>query len=279
MLWKKWILGLGVCMVLISAQAVTIAAGPTFEGFPVVMVLLNGSPVTSDAPAVNLNGRTMLPLRAIAEAAGMDIKWDGASNTATLTSRASIAIADALRAENAQLKADLDGTKAELASTQRALASARAELATADDPVAKPKLTVVAPFTQVVTRDNLVAVLRSDFSTFRSGGHQVRIKWNRNEFSDANSPLFDGVINTADYHDALGSSADLVNWVNSIALMVAKVHPEASVLIVYHDTFDRIPTTPYDSIDLTKDFRWSVTDYLVWSHIKDGEPETAWDRD
>ena len=51
-----------------------------------VSVNVNGQPLQSDVkPFVNADGRTMLPIRAIAEALGADVQWDAATNTATLT--------------------------------------------------------------------------------------------------------------------------------------------------------------------------------------------------
>lgn len=51
-----------------------------------VSVSVNGQPLQSDVkPFVNGDGRTMLPIRAIAEALGAQVQWDEASQTATLT--------------------------------------------------------------------------------------------------------------------------------------------------------------------------------------------------
>ena len=50
-------------------------------------MLVNGTEIKSDVPGVVLNGRTMLPARAIAEAAGMDVTWNENSFTASLTTK------------------------------------------------------------------------------------------------------------------------------------------------------------------------------------------------
>ncbi|MBR3941744.1 MAG: copper amine oxidase N-terminal domain-containing protein, partial [Clostridia bacterium] len=47
-----------------------------------VTVLFNGSPMQFDVPPVILNGRTMVPLRAIFEALDAEVSWDDASETA-----------------------------------------------------------------------------------------------------------------------------------------------------------------------------------------------------
>lgn len=52
-----------------------------FGGFRIVNVLVNGEKVIGDVPAVLLNGRTMVPLRFVAEALGAEIEWDSSSYT------------------------------------------------------------------------------------------------------------------------------------------------------------------------------------------------------
>ena len=41
-----------------------------------VTIFLDGREITSDVPPVIINGRTMVPLRAISEGMGMDVQWD-----------------------------------------------------------------------------------------------------------------------------------------------------------------------------------------------------------
>lgn len=50
-----------------------------------IEVILNGSYIAFDQPPVIVNDRTMVPLRAIAEALGASISWDGATSTITIT--------------------------------------------------------------------------------------------------------------------------------------------------------------------------------------------------
>ena len=45
----------------------------------------NGQAVTLDVPAKILSGRTMVPVRAIGEAFGADVRWDGATRTVYVT--------------------------------------------------------------------------------------------------------------------------------------------------------------------------------------------------
>lgn len=54
-------------------------------GRRVVTVVLNGETVTFDTPAYIENNRTMVPLRAVAEALGLEVTWDQTSATAWLS--------------------------------------------------------------------------------------------------------------------------------------------------------------------------------------------------
>ena len=45
----------------------------------------DGAPIALDVPATIMDGRTMVPARAIAEGFGVDVKWDAASRTVILT--------------------------------------------------------------------------------------------------------------------------------------------------------------------------------------------------
>lgn len=49
-----------------------------------VSVLVNGRPIACDVPPLLENGRTLVPLRALGEALGAEIGWDGSTETATL---------------------------------------------------------------------------------------------------------------------------------------------------------------------------------------------------
>ncbi|MDF2628297.1 MAG: hypothetical protein K0R39_2128 [Symbiobacteriaceae bacterium] len=89
---KRRIAGLLAACLLIGG---TVAwADNTFEGLPIVRVILNQQEVTNDVPAVLLGGRTMLPLRKIAELSGLTIdRWDGDTNTVYLGGGAAAPVA------------------------------------------------------------------------------------------------------------------------------------------------------------------------------------------
>ena len=52
---------------------------------PGIRVLLDGSPLSFDVAPQVINGRTLVPLRAIFEALGAEVEWVGATQTATAT--------------------------------------------------------------------------------------------------------------------------------------------------------------------------------------------------
>jgi len=56
----------------------------TFEGFPIVRVMVEGEEIQGDVPAINFNGRTMVPIRFVAEALGANVGWDDATQTASI---------------------------------------------------------------------------------------------------------------------------------------------------------------------------------------------------
>ncbi|MBX5464322.1 MAG: copper amine oxidase N-terminal domain-containing protein [Clostridia bacterium] len=56
----------------------------TYRGFPVAQVKVNGQTVTSDVPAIVVDGRTMVPLRFVVQALGGQVDWDQATRTASI---------------------------------------------------------------------------------------------------------------------------------------------------------------------------------------------------
>ena len=57
----------------------------TYNGLPIVIVVIDGKEVIGDVPSVILNGRAMVSLRSIMEALGAGVTWDAASETVTVT--------------------------------------------------------------------------------------------------------------------------------------------------------------------------------------------------
>lgn len=76
-----------LALAMAAGGALATASGPNgaFEGYPVVNVVVNGQPISSDVPAINFNGRTMVPVRFVSEALGAAVQWDGETWTAAVT--------------------------------------------------------------------------------------------------------------------------------------------------------------------------------------------------
>ena len=70
---KKFILG----TITGAAIASTVAIAATYTAAPATFkVLVNGKEFTSDPPAMVINDRTYLPLRAIGNALGVPVDWN-----------------------------------------------------------------------------------------------------------------------------------------------------------------------------------------------------------
>lgn len=101
---KRWGLWAGALALIVGLAGWTAAeAGDTFRGFPLVRVVLNGQEVVSDVPAVIMEGRTLLPLRKMAELTGLNVdRWDGESNTVYLSQSKAVAEDPALASVNGE---------------------------------------------------------------------------------------------------------------------------------------------------------------------------------
>lgn len=65
---RKFLAGL-IVGIIVASVSVGIAASE-------IRLIVNGKEVQSDVPAQIINGRTMIPARALAEALGATVKWD-----------------------------------------------------------------------------------------------------------------------------------------------------------------------------------------------------------
>ncbi|MCD8238421.1 MAG: copper amine oxidase N-terminal domain-containing protein [Clostridiales bacterium] len=80
------ILAAAMAMTAMSVNAAAEeAASEATESYPEVNVVISGSALESDQPAVIINDRTMVPIRAIGEALGVDFEWDGETKTVTFS--------------------------------------------------------------------------------------------------------------------------------------------------------------------------------------------------
>jgi branched-chain amino acid transport system substrate-binding protein len=73
-------------MILFLLITVVVAAESTnkYNGYNTVKVIVNNSELKTDVPAIIMDGRTLLPLRKVAEAVNGIVTWDAANRTASI---------------------------------------------------------------------------------------------------------------------------------------------------------------------------------------------------
>jgi len=84
---RRWPWVTAVVALLVGVSSAVWAAGETYKGYRVVTLMLGEKKVESDVPAIIFENRTLLPVRALTEALGNDVKWDGETYTATAIRR------------------------------------------------------------------------------------------------------------------------------------------------------------------------------------------------
>lgn len=81
----KRIISIVAAVAVISTGVVFAATiNGNYKGFPIANVTLNGQKVSSDVPGIIFDSRTLLPVRAVAEAMHSVIQWDQTSMTAKI---------------------------------------------------------------------------------------------------------------------------------------------------------------------------------------------------
>ena len=69
---------------LISGVVSASSINGEYNGNPIVKVYVNGSEIRPEVPAHIVDGTTMLPMRAVAEALGADVEWDQSTYAAQI---------------------------------------------------------------------------------------------------------------------------------------------------------------------------------------------------
>ena len=73
-----------VLALLVSGSSLVLAAN--YAGYPTVKVTIDGQAISSDVPAISVNGTTMVPLRAFAEAMGGTVNYAAETQTIDIQS-------------------------------------------------------------------------------------------------------------------------------------------------------------------------------------------------
>jgi hypothetical protein len=124
---KRSLIRIIIVILMLGLISPVWAADELYNGFQIVHVVVNGKPLTSDVPAVVMDGRTVLPLRAVAEATGLDVRWDPTSSTAYLTSKEVLSNSASLSSDNERLRSQLSQAQAENAKLASELVSVKAD--------------------------------------------------------------------------------------------------------------------------------------------------------
>jgi|GEM_PF-1467664 len=77
---RRFFVGLSICIAIGCLLAVSWA----YAAQPIKLIV-NGQEIQCEVPPQIINGRTMVPLRVLAEALGCQAQWDGNANAVTIT--------------------------------------------------------------------------------------------------------------------------------------------------------------------------------------------------
>lgn len=80
---RKYI-GLVLVFSLMASTFVSAQSATKYKGYDVVDVKVNGNSLTLDVPAIIMDGRTLLPLRKVAESLNSIVAWDSTTKTASV---------------------------------------------------------------------------------------------------------------------------------------------------------------------------------------------------
>lgn len=69
---------------LMASTVVSAETSTKYKGFDTVTVKVNGSTLKLDVPAIIMDGRTLLPLRKVAESMNSVVLWDASTKTASV---------------------------------------------------------------------------------------------------------------------------------------------------------------------------------------------------
>ena len=114
---------LAILLSPLSASSV-VAPWGVYRGYPVARVLVDNQEVLSDVPAHVVDGRTLVPLRFVAQALGAQVAWDEQTFQVTVSTPPRTALPDpVLQAEVSRLRSDLEQLSRELAALRASLVS------------------------------------------------------------------------------------------------------------------------------------------------------------
>lgn len=69
---------------ILAVGPIPLNAVSYYLGFPIVQLQFNGDAVITDVPAIQANGRTLVPIRVISEKLGASVSWDEDTRTVSI---------------------------------------------------------------------------------------------------------------------------------------------------------------------------------------------------
>lgn len=225
-----------ILVALLSFAGVAAAAS-------VMNVSVNGKAVTFKTAPVLQNNVLMVPVDDVTAALGLEAKWNMGTNTLEITD---------------PRQAELDKTKADLAAAQKELADLKAKMA----PAAPP-----AP--PAITAENLLAELNKQYGKLTIDGQSLTVVWTGWTASDgtrwfsAQTDISGDVVYLS--MRIAHKEGEVKAWFEKATGMIAQVYPKnVTAAFVAVDTLSSYPRAKWDSVKLTDDLKYRVTDYILW---------------
>jgi len=98
---KKFIAGL-VAGLILATSSFVFAASP-------IKLIVNGQEIHPDVPPQIIDGRTLVPARALAEALGAQVTWDGVNNAVVVTNAIAVESNTTSTLKNDIIKENIEG--------------------------------------------------------------------------------------------------------------------------------------------------------------------------
>ncbi|MEK8131404.1 copper amine oxidase N-terminal domain-containing protein [Paenibacillus filicis] len=83
---KKKLLAVTVLLMLFSGVATASSINGDYKGYPIVKLVVNGNEISSEIPAIIIDGVTMVPLRVVSEKLGAKVSWSSKTYTVDINS-------------------------------------------------------------------------------------------------------------------------------------------------------------------------------------------------
>lgn len=239
---------IAVLLVLCLSVGYAVAAGGpngTYEGFPVVLVKVNGQAVAGDIPAINFYGRTMVPVRFVSEALGAAVDWNADTWTA------SVALANV-----GQLQIDLAAARTRISELETQLAG---KTSSPTQPPAGLKSKIETQLGNYIKNVTIAGKALSFWVADVTPNYTLLDETYTRIFVNIEPSLW------INYLDIIieGKTPQISTWANAVGTYTASLCDGGKfrITLFYQNTFSSYPSS-YDPGEITLDsttFKWRVT--------------------